>query len=588
MSRPSTSRGFAARLLRYALPYWKQLLAALLLILAVSASINYLPVLIRHITDDCLLDTSAPAAVRLERLGHNSLIYLLIALVGYTLQYLQGLLTAWIGQRIVYDLRTDVFRKALRMQQSWFDRTPVGTLLTRVTSDIERLQDFVTNGVAGTVADLFMLIGIMGYMLVISPRLALVLFLLLPPLFALLFFVNHRLRNANRMIRERQSALNALLQEDITGITTIQLFNREPAANREFDERNDSLRQAHFEEVRWFSTYFPVIETSQSVAIALIFAAGGFWLLKGGNPLTAGALVAFLAYARDFFRPLGSLSDKAGSFQVAMASVERIFALMDLPETIPEPEQPLPAEKLTGPISFEDVSFAYDGENDVLCNLSFTIEPGQVLAVVGATGAGKSTIINLIGRFYDVQAGRITVGGNDIRKFRKEDLRRCIGTVFQDPFIFSGPVADNISLQNPDLGRDDVVRAAKAVNAHSFISALPKGYDTSLNERGGGLSLGQKQLLVMARALAQNPDMLFVLDEATANIDTATELLIQDALTKLMKNRTSIVIAHRLSTIRHADRILVMRHGELVDSGTHNELMARDGYYRNLYELLQH
>jgi ABC-type multidrug transport system fused ATPase/permease subunit len=415
-----------------------------------------------------------------------------------------------------------------------------------------------------------------------------VLFLLLPPLFALLFFVNHKLRNANRMIRERQSALNALLQEDINGITTIQLFNREDLAAEEFDDRNDSLRLAHFEEVRWFSTYFPVIETSQSIAIAMIFAAGGWWLLQGGNPLTAGALVAFLAYARDFFRPLGSLSDKAGSFQIAMASVERIFALMDLPENVPNPQKPLEADALTGPIAFENVSFAYDGKNEVLKNLSFTIEPGQVLAVVGATGAGKSTIINLIDRFYDVQSGRITIGGNDIRHFRKEDLRRRIGTVFQDPFIFAGPIADNISLLNPDLTRDDVVAAAKAVNAHKFISALPKGYDTELNERGGGLSLGQKQLLIMARALAQNPEMLFVFDEATANIDTATELLIQDALAKLMKDRTSIVIAHRLSTIRHADRILVMRHGELIDSGTHNELMARDGYYRNLYELLQH
>jgi ATP-binding cassette, subfamily B, multidrug efflux pump len=589
MNAPPKKRGLAGRLLRYAMPYWKTLLVSLGLILVVSASINYLPVLIKQMTDQCLLDSSTSAELRLDRLGRIGLLYLAIAVIGYALRYVQGVLTAWIGQRIIYDLRVAVFKKALRMQQSWFDRMPVGTLMTRVTSDIERLENFVTEGVVGTVADLFMLLGIMGYMIVISPHLFGVLFLLLPPLFVLLVLVNRRLRAANRMIRKRQSILNALLQEDLTGMTTIQMFNRETHARQQFDERSTSLRSAHYEEVRWFSAYFPLIETGQALSIAIILGAGGFWLLgRGDAVLTLGALIAFLAYIRDFFNPLGSLSDKAGAFQVAMASAERIFELMDTPEMLPDPEQAEPGNTINGTIAFEDVWFAYDDENWVIKELSFSVDPGQALAVVGATGAGKSTIVNLIGRFYDVQRGRVSIGGTDVRDFNKADLRSRIGYVFQEPFLFAGTIADNISLLNPDLTRSDLIRAAQAVNAHPFISALPYGYDTILNERGEGLSLGQKQLMVMARTLAQDPELLFVLDEATASIDTATEQLVQDALGKLMHNRTSIVIAHRLSTIRNADCILVMRHGELVDAGTHAELMTRDGYYRNLYDLLKH
>lgn len=578
----------AKRFLKYALRYRLLLVIAFGLIMFTSLAVNYLPVLIQQITDSCLIDTSRPITERMNELVRLALIYLSIAAAGQCVRYLQTLLTAWIGQRVIYDLRTAVFRKVQQLHLAYFDRTPVGTLMTRVTSDIERLQHFVTEGVVGSIADLFMLVGIMGYMIWFSPTLSFSIFATLPFLFALMYFINVRLRNANRDIRDRQSKLNALLQEDLNGMTTIQLFNREKRALQTFDERNAHLRTAHYDEVRWFSLYFPTIEGGQMLAILLTLAIGGLLILKGSEAITIGKLVAFLAYIRNFFHPLGSLSDKAGSFQVAIASIERIFDLLDTDEQIKDPEKPLPAEQLSGTIAFHNVTFGYNPENPVLKDISFSVEPGQVLAVVGATGAGKSTIINLIGRFYDIQQGSITINGNDIRDFSQHDLRSRLGYVFQDPFIFSGTVAENIQLDHPDISREQLMDAAKIVNAHAFIQAMPNGYDTVLHERGAGLSLGQKQLLVMARTLAQNPQLLFVLDEATASIDTATEMLIQDALSKLMNDRTSIVIAHRLSTIRHADRILVMRHGQLIDQGTHTELLERDGYYHHLYEMLLH
>jgi len=578
----------AKRLLAYSLPYWRSLSVTFAMIVFTSLSVNFLPVLIQRMTDQCLMNTTSPAAERIDLLMKLSLLYISIAAIGHGVRYFQGLLTAWIGQKIIYDLRLEVFRKVLRMQQAYFDQTAVGTLMTRVTSDIERLQQFVTEGVVGTIADLFMLLGIMGYMVYISPTLSLSIFITLPFLFAYMFHINAKLRDANRDIRDRQSRLNALLQEDLTGMTTIQLFNREASALENFDRRNTHLRSAYFDEVRWFSLYFPAVEGGQALSVLIILAVGGLLILNGSTAITLGIFVAFLAYIRDFFRPLGSLSDKAGSFQIAMASVERIFTLLDTSEEVNDPAEPVSPERIAGNISFNNVWFAYTDDNWVIKDLSFEVEPGQVLAVVGATGAGKSTVINLIGRFYDVQKGAVAIDGVDVREFSKADLRGRLGYVFQDPFIFTGSVADNIGLQTPGIDRADIIRASKTVNAHGFIEAMPEGYDTVMNERGEGLSLGQKQLLVMARTLAQDPELLFVLDEATASVDTATEILIQDALGQLMANRTSIVIAHRLSTIRHADRILVMRHGELVDQGTHEELMAHDGYYRQLYELLLH
>ncbi|MEJ2704026.1 MAG: ABC transporter ATP-binding protein [Sedimentisphaerales bacterium] len=558
---PRKSR-LARRLLSYSLPYWRWMLLSLILILILSGLINYLPVLIKRITDSCLLNHDVTANERIGKLTYLSWMYLV-------------------------DVRHDLFKKVTRLHQAYFDRTAVGALLTRVTTDIDRLQMFVTDGVVGTIADVFMLVSIMVYMLLINVQVALALFAALPLIFGALFFINGRLREANRMIRKRQASLNGLLQEDLVGMTTIQLFNREAAAQNEFMERNTDLRAAYFEEVRWFSLYFPVIEAGQAAAFLLILGTGGFLLLGNSGLISLGVLIAFLTYVRNFFRPLGSLSDKAGMFQTAMAAAERIFALIDIREEITDPDKPLEPRRIDGVIEFDHVWFAYEDENWVLKDLSFRIQPGEVVAVVGATGAGKSTIINLIGRFYDVQRGSVKIDGYDVRTFRKADLRQRLGYVLQDPFLFTATVADNISLLNPNLSRDALINAAKTVNADGFISEMPEGYDTVLNERGEGLSLGQKQLVSMARTLAQNPRLLLVMDEATANVDSATEMLIQDGLGKLMRQRTSIVIAHRFSTIRHADRILVMRHGELIDVGTHDELMKREGYYRQLHELLR-
>ena len=575
------------RLLSYCLPYAGILSFAFILIVLTTVAINFLPVIIQKITDQCLITQNPNIDERLNLLVKLSILYISIAGLGHLIKYLQGLLTAYIGQKIIFDLRLKVFKKVLNLHQGFFDKTPVGTLMTRVTSDIERLQNFVTDGALGTIADLVMLIGIMSYMIYISPQLAITIFICLPILFIFMVFVNKRLLNANRNIRDRQANLNAFLQENLSGMSTVQSFNKEDLIKKDFEKRHLKLRSAYYDEVRWFSLYFPTVEAGQAISTALTLFIGGIMIINGSSAVTLGTLVAFFAWIREFFRPLGSLSEKAGSFQVAIASIERVFNLLDYEEKIKNIQNPIIPSKLKGHIKFQNVWFAYDEDNWVIKNLSFEVKPGESLAIVGATGAGKSTIINLIGRFYDIQKGNIEIDGINIKNFDKNDLRKRLGYVFQDPFIFSGTVFNNISLNNRDLTKSDIENAAKIVNAHPFITKMKNGYSTNLSERGEGLSLGQKQLLVMTRTLAQSPELLFVLDEATASVDTVSEKLIQNALKKLMENKTSIVIAHRLSTIRNANRILVMRNGELIDQGSHNELVGRDGYYKNLCEIME-
>ncbi len=573
----------------YVKPYRKAMVAAFALIVPMTLLMNYLPLLIRRAIDDILV--GAPGMQVDERMAGLIAIawtFLTIAAVVFWLRFVHGYLMAWIGQRIIFDMRADIYAKILRLPLRYFDRNPVGRLMTRVGSDVDAMQRLLTDGLIGLATDVFTIIGIMGYMIYLSPRLALILVVLFPLLLAVLVFLNARVRVAHREVRKRQSALNAYLQEMITGMLTIQLFNREASTRRRFSGFNRRLRSALIYAVKWFSLSFPATEILNAMTLILVLAVGGIGLIRGDEGLTIGVLIAFLAYLRDFFRPLDDLSEKSNLLQSAMASAERVFALMETPEEVLDPPDPVPLEKFRGAVSFDKVWFAYQSEDWVLKNLSLEIAPGESVAIVGATGAGKSSVISLISRFYDVQRGAVRVDGRDVRDYRQSDLRQRIGVVLQDPFIFSASVADNIALFNPAISREQIVEAAAYVNARPFIEARPGGFDATLRERGAGLSTGQKQLLALARAIAQDPDILLILDEATANVDTETEWLIQDALKKLMKNRTSIIIAHRLSTIRHVDRILVMRHGEIVEQGSHAALIRADGYYKRLYDLLSH
>lgn len=578
------------RLLRYTRPYWGVLSACVAGILFMSLVTSYMPILMKTAVDDYLMVSSdvLSAEERWHGVWRTGLMYLGLAFVAFVFRYVQSYWMAWTAERIIYDMRADIYGKILHLPLRFMDRNPVGRLMTRVTSDVDAMQRMVTDGLVGLVADVFSLFAIMGFMLYLSPRLALTLFAAFPLVFGVMYWINRNTRIAHRQVRHKQSALNAYLQEMITGMMTIQLFNRERDVETKFDQRNRALEGAWLESVRWMSYFFPSMEVLNAFSMALVLSVGGIAIVAGYDAVTVGILIAFMAYIREFFRPLEDLSEKSTVFQTAMASAERIFGLMDQPEEINDPKEPVEITAFRGEVSFEHVWFAYQREDWVLKNMHFTIQPGEAIAIVGATGAGKTSIISLINRFYDVQRGVVRVDGVDVRDYRQEDLRRRIGVVIQDPFIFSGTIAENIHMHNPAVTREQVEEAARYVNAHRFIEHLPDGYDTAVQERGITLSTGQKQLLALARALVQNPDILLILDEATANVDTESELLIQDALKRLMKGRTSIIIAHRLSTIRGVDRILVLRQGEKIEEGSHETLISHEGYYRRLYELLAH
>jgi ATP-binding cassette subfamily B multidrug efflux pump len=500
--------------------------------------------------------------------------------------YLQYYLTMLVAQKSLADLRIDVFAHVQRLEAAYFDRNPVGRLVTRMTTDVDVINEMFAAGAMTILMDIATLLGIVGIMLAVNARLALVSLSLLPLMALAINFFRIKSRQSYRLIRERVARINAYLQEAISGMMVIQLFAREAQTFAEFNRHNDAHREANHWSNIYEASLFSLVEAVSSISFALIVWYGGHQIL--GATLAFGTLVAFIEYVQKFFIPLRDFSSKYAVMQSAMSAAERVFDLLDTRPKIRTPATPHAPGRVRGRIQFEHVWFAYKGDaagdTAVLRDVSFTVEPGETVAIVGATGAGKTTIIKLLNRFYDVQRGRVLVDDVDVRAWDLQALRRGIGAVAQDVFLFSGTVADNISLHRPETARAAVCAAAATVNAERFIARLPRGYDERVRERGSNLSAGQRQLLAFARALAYDPAIL-VLDEATSSVDTETELLIQDALDKLMQQRTAVVIAHRLSTIEHSDRIIVMHHGQIREVGTHQELLMLNGLYARLHRL---
>ncbi len=574
-----------ARLVRYLRPYGLQVAGAVILLMLASLAAVIGPYLTMIALDEAIPSNDG------RQLALLAIVYLTVTVMVFVFQYVQALVTTWLGQRVMYDLRTQIFRKLQELDLRFYDRNPVGRLMTRITSDVETLNELFSSGLVTVFGDLFMLFFIVAAMLRMDADLALVTFSVLPFVAWAAFVFRSRIRSAYRDIRHRLARMNAFLHERFTGIRVVQLFNREEADLGRFKELNSDYLDAHLRSITYYALFFPVIQQLTSVALALIIWYGGSAMIQGA--VTIGVLAAFLDYARRFFRPIQDLSEKYNLLQGAMASSERIFRLLDREPAIQDaPGSRSFPEGAPGEIRFENVWFAYgsrreDGESRpdwVIRDLSFTVAPGEKLAIVGHTGAGKTTIINLLMRFYEAQRGRILVDGIPIEQLRMQDLRARIGLVLQDIFLFSKSVDYNVRLGSEDIGDDSVADALEAVGATPFVERLPEGSAQELGERGTSLSVGERQLLSFARALAFDPGIL-VLDEATSSVDSAIEERIEEATDRLMRGRTSLVIAHRLSTVTGADRILVMHHGRLVEEGSHEELLAGDGLYRQLHEL---
>ncbi|MCU7496978.1 MAG: ABC transporter ATP-binding protein [Ignavibacteria bacterium] len=564
------------RLLGYVKPYKKYMAFAIVLNIIVAAFGPLRAVLTKVAIDD-----------NIKGKDYHGLLMVTLAMIGTlvfqaVMQYYLTYYTQLMGQRIIYDLRVKLFAHIEKLALKYFDKTPIGRIVTRVTNDIESLNEMFSSGIVNVFSDIFIVIWILGFMFFMDWKLSLVTLSVFPFLIYGTFLFRKKVRDSYRDVRFHLARLNSYMQEHVTGMGVVQIFNKENEELKRFSSINADYRKVNIDSIFYYAVFYPAVEFLSSIALALIIWYGGGEIIH--NTMTIGVLFAFIQLIDQFFRPIRDLSDKYNIMQTAMASSERVFKLLDNNTFVKNPEVPVELKKVEGKIEFRNVWFAYNGDDYVLKDISFNITPGQTVAIVGATGAGKTSLINILTRFYDINKGKICLDGIDIKDMDKRELRKFISIVLQDVFLFSGTIKSNISLNSPEITDEKIIEAAKSVGAHKFISQLPKEYDEEVKEKGATLSVGQKQLLSFARALAYNPQIL-ILDEATSSVDTETEILIQRAIEKLLVDRTAIVIAHRLSTIQNADQIIVMHKGEVREIGKHQELLAKRGIYYKLYQL---
>lgn len=564
------------RLIAFLAPYRLYIVGAVALTLASSALGPLRPYLTRIAVDEHIVKGDVPGLMTFI-----AIIIGLVLLQGAT-QYALSLLMTWVGQRVLLDIRNTLYRHVERMALRFYDTTPVGRIVTRVTSDVEVLNELFSSGVVLMISDIMVIAWILTFMWNTSTTLTLLTIVILPFLLVASFIFRKKVRVVYNLIRRQVARMNSFMNEYVTGMGVIQLFRQEERMTRQFAEINAEHRQLQDRSIMYYATFFPVVELLSAVALATIvwYAAGHI----GTGEMTIGMLIAFAQFTEMFFRPVRDLTEKYNTLQSSVVASERIFNLLDTKQTVDDAKGATSFPTLGQSIEFKNVSFSYDGTTPVLQDVSFTVRKGETVAIVGATGAGKSSIINLLCRFYEFQGGEILIDGRSIRAIEQESLRRRIAVVLQDVFLFSRSVEENITLGRTDIDRTQVESVARALGAHDFITHLPHGYETNVRERGAVLSVGQKQLISFCRALASDPDIL-ILDEATSSIDTETEQLIEQSISTMLKGRTSIVIAHRLSTIQRADRIIVLHHGKVAEQGTHQELIDADGLYAKLHRL---
>lgn len=564
------------RLIAYMKPYAHWVIFALLLVLGLTAFDLYRPMLVGDAIDTFGANGDYDVIIA------TAIKYAVVLALSFAFNTAQTWILQKTGQNIILQMRKDLYRHIQSLGSRYFDITPVGKLVTRVTNDVEALNEMYSGILVQLFRNIVKIVGLAGVMLVLDVRLAAISFVLMPLVIGLTVLCQKIARNIYRLYRTRLTDINTFLSEHLSGMKIIQIFGRQERKFEEFHDKNTKLYKAFYREMLMYAVFRPLIYILSILSLMIVLWFGSKNVFD--EIISVGTLYIFSNYIRSFFDPIQELAEQFSTLQSSIASAEKIFTVMDEDEFIPEVENPKQPDKITGKIEFDHVWFAYDGENYVLKDVSFVINPGEKVAFVGATGAGKSSILNLIGRYYDIQKGHIYIDGIDIRQFSKKQLRSAIGQMQQDVFIFEGDVAYNIRLNDNDITDEQVKEAAEYVNASHFIEKLPQGYHEPVTERGATFSAGERQLLSFARTLAHNPSIL-VMDEATANIDTETEILIQEALEKLMDGRTTIMVAHRLSTIQHADCIMVMHKGRICERGTHRELLEQDGIYRKLYEL---